>query len=54
MSKQRRFDRSLSLRIDAIQKAIDTAKSWAPSDTKRAALSVLYARLRRLEKRVPA
>jgi hypothetical protein len=51
MCKQRR---SLSLRIDAIHKAIDQAQSWPESETKRAALRVLRKRLSQLHRRVTA
>lgn len=52
--KRHRFDRNLSLRIDALHKAIDIASSWAPSATRRHVLVVLYRRLHRLERSVPA
>ena len=51
MCKQRR---SLSLRIDALNKAIDTAQSWPDSETKRAALRALRKRLSQLHRRVKA
>lgn len=35
------FNRRLSLRIDAIQHAIDTVQAWPDGSTKRTALGVL-------------
>jgi hypothetical protein len=48
------FDRDLSLRIDAVLKAIDDVRAWPPGEMRRACLGVLYARLRQLEAQVMA
>lgn len=48
------FDAALSLRIDAVVKAIDDVGAWPDSRVKRACLGVLYARLRQLEAQVTA
>ena len=48
------FDRALSLRLDAIIKAISDVQAWPDGEMKRACLGVLKARLRQLERQVPA
>ena len=48
------FDRNLSGRIDAIQKAIDTALTWPMGKARRAALAILRRRMRELHRQVPA
>ena len=48
------FDRGLSLRLDAIFKAISDVQAWPDGEMKRACLGVLKARLRQLERQVPA
>jgi len=47
------FDRALSLRIDAIIKALDTVTAWPESTAKRMCMDVLQARRRELEKAMP-
>ena len=42
------FDTDLSLRIDVIQRAIDTVQAWPDSTLKHDALTVLRNRLGRL------
>ena len=49
----RTFDRALSLRLDAILKAISDVQAWPEGKMKRACLGVLYRRLRQLERQVP-
>ncbi len=53
-SKAQPFDRALSLRIDAIVKALDDVRAWPDSAAKRKCMAVLSARLRQLEARVTA
>ena len=48
------FDRALSLRLDAILAAISDVQAWPDGEMKRACLGVLKARLRQLERQVPA
>ena len=48
------FDRGLSLRLDAIIKAISDVQAWPEGEMKRACLGVLYRRLQQLERQVPA
>ena len=48
------FDRALSLRLDAILKAISDVQAWPDGEMKRACLGVLRRRLRQLERQVPA
>ena len=47
------FDRSLSLRLDAILKAISDAQAWPEGEARRACLAVLEARRRELEAQIP-
>ena len=47
------FDRALSLRLDAILKAISDVQAWPDGEMKRACLGVLKARLRELEGQIP-
>ncbi len=48
------FDRDLSLRIDAIVRAIGEVQAWPDSAARRMCLLVLHNRLRKLEGDVPA
>ena len=47
------FDRALSLRLDAILKAISDVQAWPEGEARRACLAVLEARRRELEGQVP-
>ena len=46
------FDRALSLRLDAILKAIADVQAWPESAVKRACLGVLLRRLQQLEAQI--
>lgn len=48
------FDAALSLRIDAIVKAMDDVRAWPDSAAKRECMAVLSSRLRQLEAQVTA
>lgn len=50
----RPFDAALSLRIDAIVKAMDDVRAWPDSAAKRECMAVLSSRLRQLEAQVTA
>ena len=47
------FDRALSLRLDAILKAIGDVQAWPDGEARRACLAVLTARRRELGRQVP-
>ena len=48
------FDRDLSLRIDAMVKAVDAVTAWPEGEARRECMAVLDARLAQLKARVPA
>lgn len=48
-----RFDRCLSLHIDALHKQIEAAHTWPVSMRKVKRLVALRRRLKRLERRIP-